>query len=719
MRAICRLFYLILIFVPLAAEARPKIGLVLSGGGARGAAHIGVLKYLEEQRIPIDLIAGTSMGAIVGGLYASGVSADEIARITREMDWTRKLIDDVPRQERSIQRKRIDDLFSVQGSLGFEKGEIKMPSGAIQGQNIILELQRITQHVSHIDDFAQLPIPFKAVASDIITGEMVLLDHGDLAIAMRASMGVPAFFAPIFVEGRLLVDGGVTNNIPMDIAREMGADILIVVDIGAPLLGEAGINNLITITDQLTRMLISTNNARQLETLGENDILLEPELGDFSSVAFDQAEEAIGIGYEAATSYGRSLQKLQLSEAQYFDAAKPEAQEIKISNVKLENNSRLNDKVIDHIVKTSEGETLDLEKLERELTKVFGLGNFEHVGYGLTHHAEGVDLGITTTAKSWGPNYLRFGISAESGFDHDSRATLLMGYTRDEMNDAGAHWTTFVGVGDEPIVQTMWYQPLSYKQNWYFFSRAGFSDEVLPEYVDAEMVNLFGLRRVSGFAGFGYEFESFANFQLGISRISGSTDLSVGDPATPALDFEDASISLQYLYDTRNDVDFPSSGSVFDVAVRSSMRQLGAEDSYQQWELSAARYFARGLHNFGVTLNLGGTNGQSNVGSIYRLGGYGKLTGLRVDQLKGNYKGVLSGVYYHRYEAIPVVDGFIGAIVEYGGAWHQREDIEAANSIFSAGTFVGADTPIGTLQIGVAFSDKGDVTAFSRIGRAF
>ena len=274
-------------------------------------------------------------------------------------------------------------------------------------------------------------------------------------------------------------------------------------------------------------------------------------------------------------------------------------------------------------------------------------------------------------------------------------------------------------MGDEPIIQTMWYQPLTYKRDWYFFSSVAIGDEVLSEFTGDDKISESGLRRVRGFVGLGYEFRSFANVQLGINRISGRTDLSIGDPATKEADFEDGNVSLLYLYDTRNDIDFPSSGTVFEVAIRSSRKALGADENYQQWELNAARYFARGLHNFGVVLDLGGTNGNSNIGSIYRLGGYGQLTGLRFDQLKGDYKGILSAIYYHRYQRIPVADGFIGAIFEYGGAWDRREAIVSDKAVFSAGAFIGADTPIGMLQIGIALSDQGDVTGFSRIGRAF
>ena len=247
--------------------ARPTIGLVLAGGGARGAAHIGVLKYLEEQRIPVDLVTGTSFGAIVGGLYASGLSAIEIEELMLTMDWQRALVDDIPRADRSIRRKWREDTFSIPGSPGYGNGELKIPSGAIQGQNVILEMQKMTEHVSHITLFSELPRPFKAIATDIVTGEMVVLDHGELAVVMRASMGVPAVFSPIEIEGRLLVDGGVTNNLPVDIARDMGADILIVVDITTPMLDREHIGDIITITDQLTRLLVVNNTKQQIQRM--------------------------------------------------------------------------------------------------------------------------------------------------------------------------------------------------------------------------------------------------------------------------------------------------------------------------------------------------------------------------------------------------------------------------------------------------------------------
>ena len=216
--------------------SRPKIGLALSGGGARGAAHVGVLRVLEELRIPVDYIAGTSMGAIVGGLYASGMGPDEIEQALKEMDWDAVLRDSQPRPERSFRRKLDDRLYLSKLKTGVKDGKIGIPTAVIQGQQFNLVLNRLTVAVAEIDDFDELPIPFRAVATEIATGEEVVLGSGNLATAIRASISVPGVFAGVLIDDRLLVDGGISNNLPVSVVREMGADIVIAVDISTPLM---------------------------------------------------------------------------------------------------------------------------------------------------------------------------------------------------------------------------------------------------------------------------------------------------------------------------------------------------------------------------------------------------------------------------------------------------------------------------------------------------
>ena len=413
--------------LPSAADTldRPKIGLVLAGGGARGAAHIGVLKYLEDHRIPIDVVTGTSIGAIIGGLYASGLSAREIETLLLEMDWEQALIDDVPRQDRSMQRKFREDRFSIPGTPGYQAGALKIPSGAIQGQNVILALQAMTAHVAHITDFDALPRPFKAVATDIVTGEMVVLEQGNLAVALRASMGVPAIFAPIEIDGRLLVDGGITNNLPVGLAQEMGAEVLIVVDITSPMLPREDLSNLLTITDQLTRLLVVNNTKAQKARLNERDILLIPDLEAFSAVSFSTAAMAIKVGEETIAAQQQALIPLMQSQEAYLAVTKPIAPAPKIDAIKLVNETTLADAVLRQRVFTKVGDRFGLKQIALDVNRIHGLGHFELVSFSRVQEADQTVLEISADKKAWGPNYQHFGFNLESEFKHDSRVSFL------------------------------------------------------------------------------------------------------------------------------------------------------------------------------------------------------------------------------------------------------------------------------------------------------
>ena len=218
--------------VPVGVTAeRPKIGLVLSGGGARGGAHIGVLKALEELRVPVDYVAGTSIGAAVGGFYVSGMNVADLKQLVESLEWETAFLNVTPRQLKSFRRKRDDDSFLVNQKPGLNDGEFELPIGLVQGQVIDMIISRETLRASQVDNFDQLAIPFRAVAGDIVTGEAVVLSSGSLARAIRASMSIPAALSPIEIDGRLLVDGGIAMNLPVDVARDMGADVVIAVDI--------------------------------------------------------------------------------------------------------------------------------------------------------------------------------------------------------------------------------------------------------------------------------------------------------------------------------------------------------------------------------------------------------------------------------------------------------------------------------------------------------
>ena len=292
---------------------RPRVGLVLGGGGARGAAHIGVLRELERHRVPVDAIAGTSMGAIVGGLYATGMSVDELQNVVETLDWADTMSDTPPRKDLSFRRKQDDAQFPINLELGLRGSELLLPMGVIQGQELDLLLRKLTIGVSRISDFDALPIPFRAVASDIERGEAVILEAGDLAQAIRASMAVPGALAPVRIGDRLLVDGGLVGNLPIDVARAMGVDVVIAVDVEFPLYSADDLDSALAISEQMLTILIHKETKRQIDTLGNDDVLIRPELGTFASSDFGHIADTLEPGAAAARAVSDKLQRLALT----------------------------------------------------------------------------------------------------------------------------------------------------------------------------------------------------------------------------------------------------------------------------------------------------------------------------------------------------------------------------------------------------------------------
>jgi len=293
---------------------RPKIGLALSGGGARGSAHVGVIKALEELGVPIDYIAGTSMGAIIGGIYAAGYSADELEQVLADMNWSGALSDKLPRREQSMRKKDLDAQFLIPYRVGFNKGGIQLPLGVIEGQHLDQVFHRILLPVQGITDFDQLSIPFRAVATDLVTGQEVVLSSGSLPDALRASMSVPGAFAPVQLNGKILVDGGMSNNLPVNVVREMGADIVIAVDISTPLLTEEQLVSVLSVAEQLTGFLTRRNTEEQIASLKPGDILLVPDLEGVSAADFENADEIAQKGLEAAMAKREDLAALSMPQ---------------------------------------------------------------------------------------------------------------------------------------------------------------------------------------------------------------------------------------------------------------------------------------------------------------------------------------------------------------------------------------------------------------------
>ena len=361
------------------ATDRPHIGLALGGGGARGYAHVGVLKFLEERRIPVDYVAGTSMGSIVGGFLASGMRADEIRDLIEVTDWNERFTGEPPRQLEPIRRKGDDELGLFGPVFGVGRESSFLPGGVVAGQNILLLFEQAIGQRVQVNDFNRLPIPFRAVATDIVTGQVVILAQGSVSAAMRASMAVPGAFDPVRRDGKVLVDGGLVRNLPVDVVREMGAEIVIAVDVGTRLMPAERIGDVLSVVEQMTSLMIIQNTERQIESLHSGDILIRPELGfEVLSSDFDRFDEVMPLGYDAAVVAGERLQSLALSEADYaawrrgIQACEGGLPEIQF--VRLDNRSRFSDAVLRDMIHVREGQPLDTRQLEADLQRIHALG---------------------------------------------------------------------------------------------------------------------------------------------------------------------------------------------------------------------------------------------------------------------------------------------------------------------------------------------------------
>jgi NTE family protein len=710
---------------PVAQEQRPKIGLALSGGGARGAAHVGVLKVLEEMRIPIDFIAGTSMGSIIGGLYASGMTPEEIEEGLNSMDWEHIFSDSPPRKNRTLRRKRDDELYQVNASIGLsDNGELKFPTGAIQGQKFGLALRQLTLQVTAVTDFDQLHIPFRAVAADIGTGQKVVLSGGDLAAAMRASMAVPGIFAATEIDGRLLVDGGITDNLPIDVVRDMGADIVIAVDIGSPGRPAADITNLFMITEQLISIMTRTNVEQQIATLTEQDVFILPDLEGFSSSDFANATAVIPLGRQGAEAQRQKLSQLALSEDAYQGhlaarASKPVRQDILIEFVQIRNDSGVGDQMIMSRLNQPIGEPLDLDTLEQDIARIYGLELFQSVSFDLVQQDDKTGLLIDTRARSWGPNYLQFGVELTNDTRGNSSYNLGASYLRTSINPLGGEVRLVTQVGEAPILGVDWHQPLDSLSQYFVSARANYSANNVTSFGDGgAMLAEYRVNDALAEVAFGREFKEYGEARVGYRYRTGDVKLKTGSMEPGSFDYEGGQLFARVSVDRLDNYTFPNEGWAATLEYSAARKDVGSDTSFDQLKLQGNRFATFGDgHVLGLSALLNVTqNGDASIQDQYRLGGFLNLSGYVQDSLVNQQAGMVSAMYYRRFRSIPFMSWYIGGSLEHGGVWREREDL--FNDGITAGSlFLGADTPIGPVYLGYGHAERGLNTLFFYFGR--
>ncbi|RKX39737.1 MAG: hypothetical protein DRP64_13870, partial [Verrucomicrobia bacterium] len=468
-----------------AAEERPKIGLVLGGGGALGFAHIGVLQELEKLQIPIDYIGGTSMGAVVAGMYASGMAPDEMERQFTTMDWWEVLKDRSSYQFLDYRRK-LDDKRFMGMEFGLKDRKVVFSPGVAHGQKLNNVLETFTLNSTGISDFDELNIPYRAVATDLRSGTSVVLKSGNLAQAMRASLAVPGAFTPVRMDGMVLVDGGILNNIPVEVVRGMGADIIIAVDVGATAADKSAESDFRSLGSVVGRTYSLMQRPEQEKQLALADVVISPDLPDLSASQFHKAEEIIPPGRKAVEQLRGRLGQYSVDAATFEAFLKKQRlrhnEEIIIGDVKITGNKAVSETVIRDRIKTKKG-PFQLDTVRADLSRIHGMGDFQTVTGNLNPLDEGYELEYITAEKFWGPTYLHFGTKVEVTTGATALWSILLNYTRTQLNPLGGEvQIDLEGGGHKRFARGEWYQPVSWGEHVFLAPSLIYSGEDIDVY---------------------------------------------------------------------------------------------------------------------------------------------------------------------------------------------------------------------------------------------
>lgn len=705
---------------------RKKIGLVLAGGGALGFAHVGVLKVLEEQRIPVSFIAGTSMGAIVGAGYASGAGVKEMEDLLSETDWDKLFSDNAGRDEMPYRLKSGRNReITGDAKIAIKDGSIAMPAGFVEGQNIRPLLQRLYYRAPVPCSFDELSIPFRALTADIETGKPVVQSSGDLSLAVRASMSVPTFFTPVEIDGHLLVDGGIANNLPVDVTREMGADILIAVELFVDLKKKDQLGSPLGISGQMISLLLDQNSKLQRALLTPQDILITPDLKGYGSTDFNEATALMARGEAAARAMVQRLAPLGVSEAEYSrwqSERKTKARTVEtIDFIEIDNDVPELQQFIDDALTLQPGDPLDRNLIEQEVTNIHRVGYFSQVAYELQERDGKTGVVIRTKEKEWYNSYARLGLSLEDDFDGNSTFTLAGSFKSGPLNDSGAWWETQAEIGTAPRLFSEFVQPIAPASPYFIAPEIEIEQRTIGIRADDDVIARYLNLEGDAAMKVGREFGRFGEASLGIRRGFGDVERDIGSPELPEFSYDTGEAFVRAVYDTADSPDFPTTGMSARVNYISSQEGLGASSEYHMMTGHASVPFTYGRS----TWIAGGAFARSfddlpperltSLGGFLNVSGYSRQSLTASDYAGGRL------IYFRRVaEAGSGLLGlgmYAGASVEYTNIENDIETLDDYANILSGSVFVGVDTPLAPIYFGFGHSDEDESAVYFNLGR--
>lgn len=729
---------------------RPSIGLVLSGGGARGYAHLGVLKVLEENRIPVDCVAGTSMGAVVGGLYASGMAADEMQQRLSEVNLADIAFDvteraDLPQSSREDERLYINGL-----TLGFGKKGVKAPAGLVQGNRLQALLADWTAAVPTNQPFDQLPIPYRAVATDLQTGQMVVLDRGSLPLAIRASMAMPGLFAPAEINGRALVDGGLVSNLPVDTVRQMGAKVVIAVDIGSPLRPLDALASPADVMQQMVGILIRQNVTAQRKQLDAQDVLLTPDLGSLAFTDFQNAKQAIAAGAAAATAALPRLRRFALSPADYAAYRSAHAQPlpppIRITRIEIKTSGGVPKRVVSDALHVKRGDIYDPKEVSQDLLGLTTGGNFESVTQQIVSHGDDNVLEINAREKYWGPNFLLFGLGMSSSSTDEGGFRLHVGYRRPWLTESGLEFRADTTIGsDLQSARVELRQPLPGAYGLYISPYAEYQRRYVNLYDDSGEVKLnqYLMQTTRTGMDFGLPIARLGDFRMGIGYVTGHgspnynlpIDDTTGTLFWPSFSSQALTARARLVIDQLDDPMFPRRGYFTEFRVERSLWSHNSQSAQEfgdgisntpYTEIYGKAMIAQqfGRHSVSATIEGGKSIGGTNLINAFNftLGGFQHLAAYAADQLTGNELAYGNVTYMNQlmtFNASPIKALSVGASAEVGNVWSSGVKVGGGVLKQSYTFFTSLSTAFGPLYMGVALAPGGRRNVYLQLGRTY
>ena len=703
---------------------RPSVGVALEGGGALGQAHVGVLKWFEEHHIPVDYIAGTSMGGLVGGLYATGKTSDQLREVLLGADWPLLLGGGTPYEDLSFRRK--EDAREIPNSLqiGLKHGA-RLPPGLNTGQQVNLLIDRETLPYSTAKSFDDLPIPFRCVSTELVSGKAYVFQNGLLSDAMRATMSIPGVFAPVRQDDKIFVDGGMVDNLPTDVVRKMGADVVIAVHLQISKVSAKEIQSAFDVLGRSVALVISETELRGME---EADLVVRAKVEKYSTTDYEKTDELIQIGYDAAEAKAQILKPYELDDAAWAEYLKEKKSRVRTTIgtpqfIKLEGLQEPSaEENIRRLLQPLLGKPLSIPDIEGLLDRLSGIGRYDSLTYGMIQQGDQTGLLVRVHEKSYAPPTLLPEFEVDGTQTDDVTFTLGARLTFMDIAGFRSEWRNDFRFGETYGLSSDLYRPFHPLSKWFLDPFVDASQYTFLTYQKNNPRADYRIDRVYGGLNFGYGFSRFSELKIGYGVGYTNATLRLGTPDFPSYDGRIGALQARYILDHTNDAVIPTKG----YYVRSQFYYYdtypGATQAFPSLDV-LTQYFQPVFHGDSIFVvgSGGSTFGYHNIGAPqFFLGGVGRLTAYGLNELLGDQYFVGRVGYLHKVFTLPPFIGTQAYVSVFGEVGKMYDDPFPAPKLSGDGVAgLLAETAFGPVFIGGSVGDTGHHKWFFQLGRVF